>query len=274
MHGTLHAGQYALPGDVSSQFVTGLLFKLPLLPGESVITVTSKLESAPYVDITRQCLTEFGIETMGEDQMFNVRGNQKYIPSTVFAEGDYSHAAFFVVAAAIGGTIILKGLKPASLQGDREILNIVKCFGAEVTWEDDTVTVRRKTLQPIEMDVSDIPDLVPAIAVLACATEGKTVIRGAKRLRFKESDRLSAMAGELEKLGADIVEYEDSLVINGTGSLAGGAVSAHNDHRIAMALSIASCISEHSVTIDQPESVSKSAPEFYDEFRALGGKIN
>lgn len=272
--GTLSAGEYPIDGGISSQFITGLLYKLPLLNGDSKIKLTSPLESRPYVDITRRCQSLFGVESVEVEDGFIVRGNQRYTTADVCAEGDYSHAAFFAVAAAMGGRVTLHGLEQHSAQGDREILGILRGMGARVTWADGSVTVERDSLQPIEVDVSQIPDLVPILAVAACAAVGRTRITGARRLRFKESDRLGAMTAELEKLGADIVEYEDSLVINGTGALRGGSVCAHGDHRVVMALSVASVIAQGDITIDAPEAVSKSAPRFFEEFRQLGGKTN
>lgn len=270
--GTLSAGEYPVDGGISSQFITGLLYKLPLLEADSEIKLTSPLESRPYVDITRRCQAAFGVQSRESESGFLVRGNQAYRPADICAEGDYSHAAFFAVAAAMGGRVRLLGLERESAQGDKQILDILRCMGARVAWEAGAVTVERDSLKPVEIDVSQIPDLVPILAVAACAAQGRTRIFGARRLRFKESDRLGAMAAELEKLGADIVEYEDSLIINGTGSLRGGEVCAHGDHRVVMALSVASVIAKDEIIIDAPEAVAKSAPRFFDEFRQLGGK--
>lgn len=273
VHGNLKAAEYAIAGDISSQFISGLLFQLPMLEIDSYITLTSKLESKPYVDITRHCQALFGVQTAELEQGgYQIIGNQRYRPADAWAEGDYSHAAFFAVAAALGGSVSFTGLNPNSLQGDKQIFEILRCMDAEVAWQEDVVTVKQAALKPVELDVSQIPDLVPILAVLACAASGRTKLYNAGRLRFKESDRLHAITLELEKLGADIMEYEDSLVIYGAGKLNGGSVSAHNDHRIAMALTIASCISEGNIEIDQPEVVAKSAPNFYKEFEELGGR--
>lgn len=272
--GLLEPGEYPIDGGISSQFITGLLYKLPLLDGDSKILLTSALESRPYVDITRRCQALFGVESTVAENGFCVPGGQSYSPANVCAEGDYSHAAFFAAAAAMGGSVRLKGLEKDSAQGDREILDIMRCMGARVEWENAEVRVSHEALKPVEIDVSQIPDLVPILAVAACAAVGRTRIFGARRLRFKESDRLGAMTAELEKLGADIVEYEDSLIINGTGSLNGGEVCAHGDHRVVMALSMASVIAKGDIVIDAPEAVGKSAPRFFDEFRQLGGKTN
>lgn len=272
--GELAPGTFELDGSISSQFVTGLLFKLPLMNGDSRIVIQNKLESLPYIDITRHCQDTFGVHTNYMNKVFSVHGNQVYNAANIAAEGDYSHAAFFAVGAALSGKVQFTGLQANSTQGDRQIFDILKIMGADVQWEGSQLIVEERSLQPIEVDVSQIPDLVPALAVAACAAEGKSKLINAARLRFKESDRLDAMAVELERLGADIVQYEDSLVINGKGYLDGGHVHTHNDHRIAMALTVASCISKEKIVLDEPDVVRKSAPEFFEEFRRLGGKID
>ncbi len=271
--GALSPGRYEVDGGISSQFVTGLLFALPLLEGDSLIVIKGGLQSRAYVDITLQCLSEFGVTAKFDRNEIRVKGNQRYMPRDVSAEGDFSHAAFFAVAAAMGGDVAISGLNPYSVQGDRAVFDILGVMGADVKWEGGRVRVKRKPLQPVELNVADVPDLMPALAVLACAAEGRTSILGAERLRYKESDRLAAMSAELEKLGADVAEFEDSLIVHGSGALKGGSVSTHGDHRIAMALSIASSIAENDIVLDDPGVVKKSAPEFFDEFASLGGSI-
>lgn len=271
--GTLESGEYAMPGDISSQFVSGMLYALPLLMDDSGIHLTTKIESRPYIDLTRNVQALFGIKSHWRGHIIDISGRQGYRPHDMIIEGDYSHAAFFAVAAALSGEVLLQGLEENSQQGDKEILGILQCMGAEVEYRENGIVVRRNTLKPIEIDVSQIPDLVPALAVLGCAVEGKMRIYNAGRLRYKESDRLHAMACELEKIGADITEYEDSLVINGTGTLDGGEVESHSDHRIAMALTVASCIAKNTITIHDPMVVKKSAPNFYEEFASLGGSV-
>lgn len=271
--GELIAGNYELRGDLSSQFISGLLFALPLLKNESTITVTTELESKAYVEMTRDAQKLFGVHSEWRKNCIHIDKNQRYIPCNTTIEADYSHAAFFAAGAAISGEVVLKGLNINSLQGDKEILGILKCMGADVQWNNGEVHIKKNTLKAVDIDVSQIPDLVPILAVLACATDGKMRIYHAKRLRYKESDRLYAITCELEKLGADITEYEDSLVINGTGKLNGGVVDSHDDHRIAMALSIAACLADGEITIQHSSAVSKSAPEFFNEFLSIGGKI-
>lgn len=271
--GKLRGGSYSLKGDVSSQFISGLLFALPMTEDSSEIMITTTVESKPYINLTQEVQSEFNILSDWREDTIYIPANQTYVPSQLEVEGDYSHAAFYVVAAAINGCITLEGLKQNSTQGDSEILGIVKCMGADVMWEDGAVTIKSNYLKPVDIDVSQVPDLFPILAVLACATKGRMKLYNAARLRFKESDRLSAMATELETLGADITEFEDSVTICGTGTLKGGCVRAHGDHRIAMALSIASLIAEEDIVIDTPDVVSKSAPAFFEEFISLGGKV-
>ncbi len=271
--GRLQSGEYALPGNISSQFVSGLLYALPRLMDDSGIHLTTEIESKPYIELTREMQEAFGVRSEWRGNVIDVFGRQGYVPCNMEIEGDYSHAAFFAVAAALSGEVTLKGLKKDSEQGDKEILGILRCMGAPVERGEDSVVVRKGELKSIEIDVSQIPDLVPVLAVLGCAVKGKMKIYNALRLRYKESDRLSAITMELEKLGADITEYEDSLIINGTGVLRGGDVDSHNDHRIAMALATASCIAQEDIIIRNPDVVAKSAPLFYEEFSSLGGKI-
>lgn len=274
--GKLNAGTFALPGDISSQFITGLLFALPLAGDDSVIELTSPPQSRHYIDLTMGVLAESNIISDWRGDSIFVRGNQVYTPCRTRVEGDFSHAAFFAVAAALQrvGSITITGLKQDSLQGDRAIFNLLHAMGAEVIWDSDAVTVRPGPLKPVDIDVSQIPDLFPVLAVLACGIDGTTTIRGAQRLRYKESNRLEAMAHELEALGAELAEYDDSLVIHGTGKLRGGEVHTHGDHRIAMALAVASVIADGAVILDEPDVVEKSAPAFFDEWTLLGGETS
>ena len=271
--GTLESGEYAMPGNISSQFISGLLYALPLLMDDSGIHLTTEIESRPYIDLTRDIQRAFGVKTKWRGNIIDVFGRQGYRPCDMTIEGDYSHAAFFAVSAALAGEVLLTGLKQETKQGDKEILGILKCMGADVEYRADGILVKKNSLKPIEIDVSQIPDLVPVLAVLGCAAEGKTRIYNAGRLRYKESDRLHAITQELEKLGADIVEYEDSLTIHGKGMLNGGEVDSHADHRIAMALAVASCISREPILLNGSEAVGKSAPLFFEEFASVGGCV-
>ncbi|MBP1736504.1 MAG: 5-Enolpyruvylshikimate-3-phosphate synthase [Oscillospiraceae bacterium] len=258
--GRLEPGVYSIAGDVSSQFITGLLFALPLLEGDSELRLTTPLESAGYVDMTLDALRQFGVTVAWDgDRTFAVSGGQTYRPASVTIEADYSQAGFFYAANGIGNSVELCGLNPDSCQGDRMIVDY-----AEKLREPGIVI----------LDVSQCPDLVPALAVYAALRTGEeTVIANATRLRIKESDRLEAVTAELYKLGADIRQGADFLQIHGVSSLRGGAVDAHNDHRIAMMLAIASTRTDGEVILRGAESVEKSYPSFWSDFQALGGRI-
>ena len=275
--GRLKSGTYTLPGNVSSQFISGLLFALPLLEGESVIRVKGVMESRPYVDMTLDSLGIFGIKVNEEaGQIFRVQGGQSFCsPGRTRAYGDWSNAAFWLSMGAIGkGPVSCTGLDPCSRQGDRAILGLLKAFGASVRQEGDTVTVSPAPLRGIEIDASDIPDLVPVLSALACAAEGETVIRNAGRLRIKESDRLDTVRSSLTALGADIRETVDGLIIRGRKSLPGGATESYGDHRIAMTAAVLSAVCSGPVLIRNAQAVKKSYPGFFDDFaKVLGGVL-
>ena len=222
--------------------------------------------------MTLQALSQFGIAAKWEDERtISVAKNQRYIARNFKIEGDYSHAAFFLIAGAIGGDVKVCGLDKDTLQGDRRIVSILKEMGADIEAESDFVRACGGNLRGVVVDASNIPDLVPALTVAACAAKGETRIINASRLRLKESDRLSAMAKELNRLGADIKETGDGLIIKGGRQLTGGECDAHGDHRVAMALTVASALCKDDIALMGSESIAKSAPHFYDEFCLLGG---
>ncbi|MBD5104561.1 MAG: 3-phosphoshikimate 1-carboxyvinyltransferase, partial [Ruminococcaceae bacterium] len=256
--GRLQAGDYSLAGDISSQFISGLLFALPLLNGDSRIIITSPLQSKPYVDITIAELNKFGIEIEETDYGYFVKGNQSYTPQNTAIEADMSQAAFFVVANALGSEITIEGLNMNSLQGDKAIIDIVKNADGNA----------------FDVDASQIPDLVPILTVLAAFSKGTSHITNCGRLRLKECDRLAVTAAELNKLGARVTENSDSLVIEGVDKIHGGICDSHVDHRIPMSLAIASTRSTEPVTINGAECVSKSYPNFFEDFISLGGIVN
>lgn len=270
--GGLKSGVFEIAGNVSSQYISGLLFALPLLGGTSEIRLTTPLQSEGYVSMTLSVLDKFQIKVNKTDSGFMIEGNQKYIsPKTVIAEGDWSNAAFWLCAGALGESITVIGLDSNSLQGDRRILEILKNFGANVACFENEVTVSGGSLKGIEIDAGEIPDLVPIISVLAAGAAGKTLIFNAGRLRYKESDRLESTKSLIVSLGGDAVTEGDSLVINGTGTLAGGSCSSFNDHRIAMSASVASMLCTREVEIADAQCVDKSYPDFYRDFKVLGG---
>ena len=272
-NGRLTPGVFKLPGNVSSQFITGLLFALPLLNDDSEIIITTETESKGYIDITLSVLKDFGIKVKNEGyKKFTVPGNQKYKAVDYEVEGDYSQAAFFLTAGALGCDIECAGLRKDSLQGDKKILDILKETGAIVTELDDgAIKVKRnEDMHGVTVDASEIPDLVPIIAVLCAFLEGESRIINAGRLRMKESDRLAAISSELKHLGLDITEGTDYLIIKGINVLCGTTVSSWNDHRIAMALSIAACRCEGELSIMGAQTaVLKSYPDFFEVYNSV-----
>ncbi len=272
--GRLSSGSYTISGEISSQFISGLLFALSILDGNSTLTVTGKLESAPYVQMTLDSLALFGANIKRKDNVFSIIGGKLHAPQNLFVEGDWSNAAFPLCLGAVSGGVTVYNLNFDSAQGDKEIISILRSFGADVLIQNDSITVKINKLCGIELDASHIPDLVPVIATVASVAEGQTVIYGAKRLRIKESDRLFTTKEMLSSLGADITETDDGLIINGKKGLDGGTVSSYNDHRIAMSAAVASAVCKGSVTVTDAEAVNKSYPDFWKDVRTLGLDIS
>lgn len=271
--GRLRGGEYALPGDISSQFVTGLLFALPLCREDSRIRLTSPLESAPYVHMTLEALRLAGIRIETEDGGWFVPGGQTYRPFDAAVEADWSQAAFLLAAGALGGEVTLTGLRLDSAQGDKAALSLFRAFGAAIEEKGDLLLCRRAPLHGIDADVSQIPDLVPVLAAAAALAQGVTHITGAGRLRLKESDRLAAMAAGIRRLGGRVEEGEDSLTVFG-GRLTGGEVDGAGDHRIVMAFAVAAAGASGPVRITGAESVAKSWPSFFTDYQTLGGTVH
>lgn len=253
LSGRLNGGTYPIAGNISSQYITGLLLALPLCESDSEIVLTTRLESAAYIDVTLEVMAAFGVRVQRTENGWHVPGKQRYhSPGVIAAEGDWSSAAFWLTANQIGCNIQCAGLNGRSVQGDRAIADMFGRLGGEI-------------------DVSDTPDLVPALAVAAAAHPGMTLITGAARLRIKESDRLHTVAGMLCVLGGRADELPDGLIIHGGAPFTGGVVDGCNDHRIVMAAAIAAAIAEGPVTITGAQAVNKSYPAFFDAFNALGG---
>lgn len=261
--GKLTAGQYPVTGDISSQFITGLLFALPLLEGSSTIVLTSPLQSKPYADITINCMKTFGIETLEFNGNYSVKGVQSYNATNYTVEGDCSQAAFFAVANCLGSNLELKGLNPNSVQGDRAVFDII-----------NNMIKIGGNYSGFDVDASDIPDIVPILTVLAAFADSPSHIRGCKRLRIKESDRLESISTVLNSLGAYVRIVNDELEINGVKKLHGGVCSSYNDHRIAMSLAIASQRCTEELIITNAECVAKSYPTFFEDFREVGGEYD
>jgi 3-phosphoshikimate 1-carboxyvinyltransferase len=275
--GPLRAGYYQVLGNVSSQFITGLLFALPLLKKDSVIEHVTPLESKGYIDLTIDVLEQFGVHIRYEHPYFYIKGNQTYQHGTYTVEGDFSQAAFWMVAGLIGGPIKLTNLNPTSKQGDKKIIDIIDDMQGKIKYykKDDSYQVQPSITKDAIIDLSQIPDLGPILMVLAALTKGTTVFRHVSRLRIKESDRLEAMYQTLRKFGVDMVIREDDAIIKGRDKLKGNQVfDSFGDHRIAMAIAIAAIRADGYVVIDHAEVIQKSYPTFYEEYKRLGGIIH
>ena len=271
--GSFNKNIFKIDGGVSSQFVTGLLFTLPLLNGESEIVIEGKLQSVPYVDITLEVLKNSGIEIENINyERFIVKGNQKFVSSDFFTQGDYSQAAFWLVLGAFCGKIEICNMEHNSLQGDRIIVDILRKMGAKIYDIENGFSVEKSRLSSIgKIYAKDFPDIVPILSLACALAEGTTVIEGIERLRIKESDRVFATVCVLSNLGADIREENNTLIINGKNILNGGTVDSFNDHRMAMTAAVASLKCENPVEILNPMSINKSYPEFYDDLLKTGG---
>lgn len=269
--GKLRQGVFTLPGDVSSQFISGLLMALPMLPENSILNITGQLQSAPYVAMTLEALRLCKISVTETTGGYHIPGGQSYAaPEIMTVEGDWSNAAPFLCMGALSRCgVAVTGLNPESVQGDRAIVQILRELGANVEVRDGSVSVRRGALCGITIDAAMIPDLVPVLAALAAAADGETKIINAGRLRLKESDRLSGTARLLRALGADARIDGDSLIIRGRPELAGGVVETDSDHRMAMAAAVAACACRGVVTISDPGCINKSYPGFWDDYSSL-----
>ncbi|HEY5575751.1 MAG TPA: 3-phosphoshikimate 1-carboxyvinyltransferase, partial [Clostridiaceae bacterium] len=252
-----------------------LLFALPLLYGDSKIIMASELESKAYVDLTVDMLKRFSVNVDNLDyKEFRIKGNQKYKAVDCSVEGDFSQAAFWLVAGTLGADVECLGLNLSSLQGDKAILDIIEQMGGRIEVREDSVRAMPSKTKGIIFDASECPDLVPVVTVLASLSEGTTVIVNAARLRIKECDRLKAVCTELNKIGADIEESEDGLIIRGRERLKGGTTQSWGDHRIAMSLAIASIKCSEPLVIEDSSTVRKSYPEFWSHFKMLGGILD
>lgn len=281
--GRLRAGRFELPGNVSSQYVSGLLLAAPLLGGPSEVLVGKPIESRPYIDLTIAALSAFGVEVdevqeqHGERNLtcFSLSPSTPYrSPGEVKVEGDWSNAAIWLAAGALGGELSVTGLNLASRQGDRAVLAALAKMGARVRRGQNSATVSPGAPTGSEMDVSNIPDLVPPLAAVAALAPGTTRLTGCARLRLKESDRIETVCAGLGALGAQITNEGDDIIVEGLPHLSGGLVDAAGDHRIPMMAAIAATRCRTPVTIRGAECVEKSYPTFFDDYRALGGIVS
>ena len=270
--GNLTGGAFSLPGDVSSQFVSGLLLAAPLLSGLT-LQLTTPLESKGYVDITLDAMAQFGIKVVQDEGSYALAPGQGYAsPGKATTEGDWSNAAFFLCAAAAGHShVTLTGLSLSSPQGDKAIVEMLRAFGADVRAQGDHVSVHPAPLRPAQIDITHTPDLAPALAVVCAAAEGTSTLVGTRRLKLKESDRSDTIAKTLEALGGQVQQQENALLMTGTGSLTGGVCDSYNDHRIAMMAACLSVLAKGDISLQNPQAVSKSYPHFFEDFALLQG---
>ena len=269
--GQLKSGVYRVPGSVSSQFITGLLFALPLLKGDSDIILTSPIQSAGYINMTIRTMAKFGVEVDILDNGWHIRGRQHYVPSDYTTDGDWSQAAFFLVAGAVSGDVEVLNANIDSAQGDRRIAALLREFGAEVIQDGDRLRVKRSPMTAIDIDASQIPDLVPVLAVCACFANGVTRITNAERLRIKESDRLKTTAQLINSLGGKVKELPDGLEITGVGKLYGGFAEGCGDHRIVMSAAVCASGAAEKIKCTDAMSINKSYPDFFEDYAKIGG---
>lgn len=275
--GQLKPGNYEIDGSQSSQFISGLLFALPLLSGDSTLTVTGKFQSQSYVGITLGALKDFGIAVhQTAPNKFSIPGRQVYQAGEFTAESDYSQSAFFLCAAALGADLKLRSFSQNSLQGDKAILSILEQAGFPVRFQGDTISLSAGKLKPFTIYAGDIPDLVPVLCVLASGCVGESRIYQVERLKIKESDRIASTMALINGLGGkmEYLPQEDCIRILGKGFLDGGVVPCENDHRIAMSGGVAALLCRNPVTLLGAECVAKSYPTFWEDYQRLGGTIH
>lgn len=269
------SGVFDMAGNVSSQFISGLLFALPMLQEESVIRLTTKLQSSAYVDMTIDTLKRFGITIGQRDGAFLIPGTDRYTsPKEYLVEGDWSNGAFFMVLGAIGGKVTVKNLDLKSRQSDKKILDVLSLAGADCQVSEGEITVTEREIKPFSFDVSECPDLFPVLSVLACKAKGKSVLYNAERLRIKESDRIQTTKEMILNLGGRAEETADSLTIFGSGELRGGTVESYNDHRIAMSAYTASALCKEDIVLKGAKAIEKSYPSFVEDFYKIGGVVH
>ena len=275
IEGKIKAKEYFIDGNISSQFISGLLFTLPLLEENSIININPPFESASYIDLTMEVLKEFGITINKVTPLrFKIQGGQKYIAKDYKVEGDFSQLAFFAVLGALNNDLKCIGVKHNSKQGDKSIIDILKKSGVKIEEIEEGYLIHKGKIKDCEIDLGDCPDLGPILNVLAMYGEGEFKIFNAGRLRLKESDRISAMEEELKKLGVEIETTEDEIKILGKKNYLGNIeVFGHKDHRIVMSLAIAGTILEKPIIIDGAEAVEKSYPKFFQDLESLNIKV-
>ena len=271
VQGPIHGGELTVDGSVSSQFITGLLLALPLAEEDTTLHVTSPV-STPYIDMTIDTAQRFGVEIMhneGDYTQFFIEGGQKYTATDLSIEGDWSGAASILVAGAIAGEVTIKNLSTLSKQADTAICRALERAGAGIIIEQDSITVSKRKLRAFEFDATNAPDLFPALAALATAAEGESVIIGTDRLRHKESDRAETIQREYEKLGIEVDISEKNIMRIRGGEIHSATTFSHNDHRIAMSIAVSALRCDGEVVIEGAECVEKSYPTFFEDLESI-----
>lgn len=273
IEGPIVGGHCEIDGSVSSQLLTGLLMALPLATKNSEIKVNN-LKSKPYIDMTIQILKSFGITVENSGySLFHIQGNQKYIPHSYIVEGDWSGGAFLLVAGAINGQLLVKGLRRDSMQSDMSIINALEIAGAHIIIDKDQIEIKKSELKAFEFNATESPDLFPPLVALASYCEGISVIKGVSRLIFKESDRAKVLKEEFGKMKVKVEIKDDLMYVTG-GRPQGARVESHDDHRIAMAIAVTSLGATGKVYIRDSQCVAKSYPDFFDDLRHLGAVVH
>jgi len=268
-------GELSIDGSISSQFLTAVLMAAPLAQNDTKITIVGELVSKPYIDITLHIMKQFGVEVENNNyETFVVTGQQGYTsPGKFMVEGDASSASYFLAAAAVqGGRVKVTGIGKSSIQGDIQFAKALEDMGAKVEWAEDYIAVERGDLKGIDQDMNHIPDAAMTLATLALFAEGKTALRNIYNWRVKETDRLFAMATELRKVGAEVVEGEDFIEITPVSQLKHAAIDTYNDHRIAMCFSLVA-FDPASVTINDPGCTAKTFPDYFEKFASVSQTV-
>ena len=277
VRGALSAGEYTLAGNISSQFISGLLFALPLLSGNSTLHLIPPVESRSYIDMTRSVQAAFGVQSHWLDEnTLAIPGGQHYHPCDYTVEGDYSQAAFPAVLGAACGGVTITGLAPETLQGDAAILDILRRCGAVFTRTAEGISFEKAPLHGVDIDLADCPDLGPVLMVLGLLCEGTTVIRNAERLRLKESDRIAAMEAELRACGGVLESEGGTITVHGCANrlhAPAGVLHGHNDHRVVMSLAVLALSTGIHLTVDDAEAITKSWPNFFEAIKPLGAEV-
>ncbi len=271
--GDIKSGECEIAGDVSSQYISGLMFALTMLEGDSIIKIKGKLESSRYVDMTIAVLQQFGIIIDKKEDSYIIKGGQNYKATDYVVEGDWSQGAFWIVAGALGEGTSVQGLDINSKQADKKIIDILKNMGVQIEVADNSIITKKSQIKACEVDVAQCPDLAPVVAAAMVCVEGTSRISGGARLKYKESDRILSISEALNSIGANVTPTEDGMIVSSSKCLSGLKVNLHDDHRIAMMIAIISQRVDGEMMLINADCVNKSYPSFWDDFTLLGGKI-